>query len=189
MQNRPQRSCRRLAVIALAAFLLCFSGCLQEKTIGDVQTFTYPMWVSVVIFLGGGVATAVGYFLLKTNEKPAYILLLVGPVVALFVAPSYFFHKTSVGPEELRARYSLWGMEGKTARYSELAEIKFTSTESRRSRNYYLECTTREGKLVSLSLQVESIKAAAPRFLEYARARRISVVNHQGDPLLPEMSP
>jgi hypothetical protein len=189
VQSRPFGSYRRLAVIALAGLFLCFSGCLQEQTNGDVQTFTYPVWVSLVIFLAGGLAAALGYFLLKTHEKPAYILLLVSPVVALFIAPSYFFHKTSVGPEELRTRHGVWGMSGATAKYAELAEIKLTFIASRRSTSYFLDCKTHEEKLISLPLQVDSIKAAAPRFIEYARAKSISLVDHKGDPLLPEMTP
>jgi hypothetical protein len=170
--------------------LLCFSGCqLQETTSGDVQTYTYPVWISVVIFLAGALAAAVGYFLLPSNEKAAYSLLLISPVVALVVAPSYFFYKTSVGPEELRTRHGPWGMGGANVKYADLAQIKLTFTSSRRRTNFFLDCKTHNDEELTLPLNVDAIKAAAPQFLRYARAKNVLIVDHKGDPLPLEGTP
>jgi hypothetical protein len=175
---------RPLGLMLLAGFLLTFSGCLRETTQGDVQTFTYPWWVAVTIFLAGAATTWLGYVLLPKNDKPAYVMLLVGPVVALAVAPSYFFYKVTVGPEELTARYGPFGVGTvQRVKYSELAEVKFTFTRSRRSTTYFLDCKKQDEDLVSLSLDIQGIKAAAPRFIQYVRAKNIPVVDHSGEPL------
>lgn len=181
---------RQLGVIALAVALLGFSGCqLQETTRGDLQVFTYPGWLSLVLFLAGGLVTAMGYFLLPSNEKPAYMMLLIGPIVAIFVAPSYWLNKTTVGPEELHSRSGTFGTTVRHVKYSELTEVKLTSTRSRRSTNFYLDCKTRDDREISLPLQVEGIKAAAPQFIQYLRAKRVAIVDHNGDPLIQEMGP
>jgi hypothetical protein len=169
-------------VILLAGFLLSFSGCLQETNQGDVQSFAYPWWLSLVIFLAGALTTWVGYLLLPTNEKPAYIMLLVGPIVALVIAPSYLVNKTTVGPEELHSRYGFFGLDTRHVKYAELTEVKFTSVRSRRSTSYFLDCKKQDEDLISLPLDVQGINAAAPRFIQYARAKNVAIVDHNGDP-------
>ena len=189
MQNHPL--VRRFGLFALAGFLLCFSGCLQETTNGDVQIYTYPMWLSAVLFItGAGVAVA-GYSLLAANDKLAYLLLTAGIVLGVAVTPGYFFYKTTVGPEEFHSRWGFMGMGSVHVKYAELTQIKLTYTSSRRGRraSYYLDCKTHDDREITLRMDDEGMLAAAPLFIKYARAKNVQILDHKGDPIMPAAGP
>lgn len=186
MKRPAWNSLRAVAVGGIAVALLTLTGCVSERTAGNEKVFTYEWWVPTLMFVGGIAATAGGWFARGANDRWPYILLIGGPIAFIFMGPSYFLNKTTLGATDLKVRAGTWGMGTNLhVKYDDLQEVRFATTVStgrrgRKSTNHFLDCKLKDNTDVRLPLSNDCIKAAAPEFIYMVRERNIPLYSEDG---------
>ncbi len=193
MKTPAGRPLRAAAVCGIAVLLLALTGCVNERTSGDNQIFTYEWWVPALMFFGGIAVTAAGWFTRRLHNSWPYVLLYAGPVLFIFMAPAYFFSKATLNANELNVRGGFFGMTtNQTVKFADLSEVHFTKeiTTGRRGRkntNHYLDCKLKDGKDVRLALSHDCLKECTPHFLHEVLVRKIPLIDENGTQL--ELTP
>jgi MFS family permease len=178
---------RTLGCLAGSLLLLCTAGCVREEVSGTTRTFTYELWVPASILVGGIVAAVAGWFL-RQRGSWGWILLIGGPIAAIFFAPSMFRDRTVLTDERLQVTTGIWGMTAAhDVAFADLTMIRQIAEESRgrrgrRRTNYYLVCERKDGTSAKLPLGNNLVEAAATPFMEAATARGIPYQDDTGVP-------
>jgi hypothetical protein len=178
MVNRKPLHCFVVAIL-----LLFVSGCVHENTDGATQTFAYELWVPLSVLLAGLVAAPAGWFLRETSSRFGWGLLIIGPVAAIFFAPSLFRDRAVVDDTAMSLRTGIWGLTSvHDVKYDDLKQIRIISEEvsgrrgSKRT-NYYLLCERNDGTTAKVPVNNKVAQAAAPHFLQKASDRGIPIVD------------
>jgi hypothetical protein len=169
---------RGLSLLAMFACLFCLTGCVSERDSGTAKIYTIDLWVSALLLIIGLAAAPAGYFLREWSDRVAWGLMIVGPILALGVAPSLFLNKTTVAAEELNVRCGIWGTTGYHVKYDNLNSVRLTTevTRGRRGRkntNHYLVCDCKDGTSTKLPLSNDCVEQAAPHFLQLVQAKGV----------------
>jgi hypothetical protein len=143
---------RRLLPCLLAVILVAgIGGCVRETTEGSARVFTYEAWVPLSVLLGGIVAAPAGWFLRGASARFGWALLVMGPVAAVFFAPSLFRDRAAVDDNLFTLRSGIWGLTAvHEVEIDDLKQIRIISEVSRGRRgskrtNYYLLCERNDG--------------------------------------------
>ena len=186
MKNCVVRWSRALALLFIALCLLTLSGCVKESVNGSSKVYTIELWVPALIFVIGAVAAPAGYFLRETSDRLAWGLMIIGPIMALGVAPSLFLNKTVVSPEGITVRSGVWGMGGNhNVKFDNVQQVRHVVEETRgrrgrKNRNYYLVCDCKDGTASKLPLSNDCVEKAAIPFLTMAKEKNIPIVDEVG---------
>ncbi len=177
---------RSFGMLAILIGLFLFTGCVNERESNGTKVFTIDLWVSGLVLIGGLLAAPAGWMLRETSERFAWILMVVGPILALFVAPSLYLNKTTVSADEIKVRSGIWGMTGNYhVKLDNLQAVRHTTevTRGRRGRrnvNHYLVCDCKDGTSCKLPLSNDCVELAAPHFLTNVQAKGIAITSDDG---------
>lgn len=169
-----------------ALFLLLLAGCVRETTEGTASTFRYELWVPISAFLGGLVAVPAGLALRHKSARYGWVLIILGPLAVVFVAPSLMLDRVIVDDAGFHSRTGVWGMTSvhdvKLADAGSVRIIAETSTTKRgKQTNYFFLCQLKSGGTVKFPVNNEVVKAAAPKILDRLRAHGVPVTNETGE--------
>lgn len=166
MQNKISKFC------CFAVILGATCGCVSEETDGATHVFTYETWVPLSVLLGGLAAAPAGWFLRKSSARFGWALLLLGPVAAIFFAPSLFRDRAEVDETSLFIRTGIWGLTAvHEVPFDTLEQVRIVSEETRGRRgrkrtNYFMLCEQNNGNTAKVPINNAVSEAAAPEFLK-----------------------
>jgi hypothetical protein len=158
----------------LAAVVLLQTGCVHEAVNGSAKTYTYQLYVPILLFFGG-IAAAVGGFFLRQNRF-GWVMMIGGPIAALGFAPSMFMERITVDDQHFTVRGG----------FAELQMVNITKevTTGRRGRknvSYYLLCNNKNGTSAKVPVNNDIAEAAAAAILAQFDAHNVTIVNTTGD--------
>lgn len=166
------RMSRRVHCFIAVMVLLTLGGCVHEKVDGSTQSFTYELWVPLSALVVGIVAAPAGWFLRKTSQRFGWGLLIIGPLAAIFLAPSLFRDRAVVDDSGFSLRTGIWGLTAvHEVRFEELQRVRIISEEvtgrrgSKRT-EYFLLCERKDGTTAKVPVNNKVAQAAAPHFLK-----------------------
>lgn len=147
-------SCRR-GSIALPLLLAC-SGCIERRIDGDVTTYGYETWVVLAVGVGGIVAAPVGWALRKWIARLGYILMILGPLAAILVAPAMWTERVVVDANHFEHSAAVPGSNDSSVPFDDVAALHYRSAvegSGRRSRrNHRLDVTRKDGRVQTIDL-------------------------------------
>lgn len=148
------------------------SGCVNESTSGESQTFTYELWVPASVLAIGIVVSVAGWFLRASLGRFGWAMLVLGPLAAILGAPSLFLDRAVVDGTRFTLRTGIWGLTSvHEVEYDKLTRVSIISEEvrgrrGRKSTNFYLECERNDGTKAKVPVNNKVGEAAAPHFLK-----------------------
>lgn len=171
---------------ALLAGLLLFSGCVKKEVQGDLMVWTYEMWVSIAVILGG-LAVAGGAFLFRKAGGGAWVVLIVALLAVFVMGPMAFVDRLEIDQQHLSARWGFWFAPTlHDIRFDNVSRIDYTK-ETRRGRrgrtntSYYLVFTTKDGNQQKLGATNSLMEAAADDLILALTAKGLSVNDMTGE--------
>jgi hypothetical protein len=176
---------QRWLCFVLAAVVLLQTGCVHEAVNGSAKTYTYQLYVPILLFFGG-IAAAVGGFFLRQNRF-GWVMMIGGPIAAIGFAPSMFMERITVDDQHFTVRGGIWGMTNvHDIRFAELQMVNITKevTTGRRGRknvSYYLLCNNKNGTSAKVPVNNDIAEAAAAAILAQFDAHKVTIVNTTGD--------
>lgn len=168
-------------VLLGASLLVLISGCVRESVDGDRQQFTYELWLSGLVLVGGIVAIPAGLALRKRIPRLGWSLLIGGPLAAFGFAPSLFFEKVTLNDKTLHVQSGIWGMTAiHSVSLDDLKSVRLivehsTGRKGRKVQKYYLMCDLKSGGSSKIPVNNNVTEAAAPHFIQRVRERGIPV--------------
>jgi hypothetical protein len=98
------------SLVLIAVTLVATSGCVHESSEGSTRVFSYDLWVSMSVLLGGVIGAPAGWLLRKRFGRFGWALLIVGPLAAVLLGPSLFLERSAIDENGLAVRSGIWGM-------------------------------------------------------------------------------
>lgn len=130
---------RAIRLLGLMLTLSLLVGCVRESTNGDTRIFSYELWASGLIFLGGLIAIPVGW-MLRNSSRFGWALLIMGPIAAFGFAPSMFMDYVDVSPSGFSRHSGIWGMTSvQDVKFADVGSIRATIEEERGRRGRKIE--------------------------------------------------
>lgn len=179
---------RKIFYCLTALGFLAMSGCVSETTKGSAHIFGYELWVPIAVLLGGIVAVPAGWMLRTATERLGWVLMILGPVAALLIAPSLFVDCAVVDDTSYTNRSGIWGMTSyHEVKFADLNQIRVTEEEERGSRGRttikcYLNCDLKNGTTLKIPADNNDVsEAASLQFLKTAKERGIPIVDATQD--------
>ena len=172
----------RFALLALAA--LAFTGCTTERVDGDTTIFTFAWWLPMLILVGGGVSLGAGA-LLRENRY-GWVLMIGGPIAAIFFAPSLWSDKVTLDHQHFTQRTGIWFMPRfQDVRFDDLASIDLTAETRRtrrgRSTSYYMVCHRKAGEDAKIPINDLMKGGAAKKIIAEAAHHGITINDLTGE--------
>lgn len=169
--------------MVIVPILLACAGCIQRSARGDVSTYGFETWVVLGIALGGIVAAPAGWFLRKRTARFGWALLILGPIAAIFIAPSMWTDRVVVDSEHFARSSAMPGSNNQSIRFDDVSALHYRSkverSGRRSSRKYYLDVTQKSGQVQTISLGT-LFQEAIGEIFERAAAKGIPVTeDHQ----------
>ena len=175
----------QLPLLLVAVALL--GGCVRETTDGSARVFQNEWWVPLLTLVGGIAATVVGWLLRARFARYAWPMILVGPFIAIGLAPALFLDRAAVDDSGISVRVGLWAFSPPLeVKYDDLTQVRLIKEESRGRRgrknvNYFMLCEKKSGEPAKVPLANKVAEAAAPLFLEGVNQRGIPITNETGE--------
>ncbi|MGC8642741.1 MAG: hypothetical protein ACP5XB_23020 [Isosphaeraceae bacterium] len=143
---------------------------------GDQAVYRFAWWLGPAVIAGGILAEPVGWYLRKVNRKWGFVLMVMGPVLLVAVAPAMYSDRVAVDKEHFEAKYGLWFRPTeKSVRFDDLREIRLVGVKGNRGRiNYELRCFTKTGE-TRIVPAGDLLKNTVPEILERAKAKGVNV--------------
>jgi hypothetical protein len=125
-----------MRMLGLAMLTICLAGCYEKSAQGDQSTYAFAGWIGVAVILGGLVFVPAGWFLRRLSMKYGLVLMFMGPVLLLIIAPAMYSDKVVVDNDHFEARYGFWFAPSQhNIRFSDLQEIRFVEVPGARNRS------------------------------------------------------
>ncbi len=162
--------------ILVAALMLCFlAGCYEHVSRGNESIYRFEWWLGPAIIAGGILAVPVSWFLRKW--KWGFVLLVMGPILLVIVAPSLYSDRVLIDDDRFEARYGFWFSPTiQQVRFADLREIRYVAVRVHRGRtDYELHCVNDAGK-VDVVPAGDLVINAVPEILARAKARGVRIV-------------
>lgn len=161
-----------LYYFVIAILVLSLTGCVQESSDGAGRIFTYQLWVPLSVLLVGVAGGVGGWFLREQSARIGWGLLIMGPLAAVFFAPSLLRDRAVVNDNKFSVRTGIWGLTAvHEVKLANLKQVRIISEQVRGRRgskrtNYYLLCEGSDGATSKVPVNNAVSEAAAPHFLK-----------------------
>lgn len=168
----------------LAPLALALTGCVTEKVDGETTIFTFAWWLPLLILAGGVLAAVVG--VLIRQNRYGWVLIIGGPIAAIFFAPSLWNDKVTLDQEHFTQRTGIWFMpQQHDIRFADLSGIDLIS-ESRRTRrgrstSLYMLCHRTTGEDAKIPINDLMKRGAAASILAEAAAHGVLINDQTGE--------
>jgi hypothetical protein len=171
-------------LIALVSLLLVVGGCVRESKIDGKQVYQYEYWVPLTTLVLGLAAIPAGWFLRQKNGRFGWGLLILGPVAAIFFAPSLFRDRVTVGPDGFHVRTGIWGLTAvHEVVFADITQIRITaekvSTRRGQKTNYFMNCDAKSGGSSKVPINNAVTEEAADAILQQATDHDIPILDHR----------
>ena len=182
----PSRSVRSMLSVLGGCLLLCLSGCVTETQSGDTSTFTFALWVSGSILLGGLAAMVGGWFLRTRSERWGWGLMIGGLLAVAIFAPTMFSDKATVSPELFTLRTGFFFAPTRhEVRFADVARMDLTKEvkpgrRGRKDTSYYLNFHLKAGESRKVPIGDLMKNGALERVLVIAATQNIPVADLTG---------
>ena len=135
MNGRLSVALRRIGFVILALMLLtAVSGCYDKSVNGDASVYKFESWVGIAVIAAGLMGMAIGFLLRKWSLRYTIVLMGMGPLLILIIAPTMYLDKTLVDANHFEGRYGLWFDPRRfNLSYDELRSIHYLEVEERDS--------------------------------------------------------
>jgi hypothetical protein len=145
---------------------------------GDVSTYGFETWIVLGVAVGGVVAAPVGWFLRKRIARLGYVLLIVGPIATILVAPMMWTDRVIIDSNHFERSSAMPGSNNQSLRFDDVLALHYYSKverSGRRSRRkHYLDVTRKGGLAQTIELGT-LFQEAIGEILERAAAKGIQV--------------
>jgi hypothetical protein len=157
--------------------LLTTSGCYERVARGDQSVYQFAWWMGPAVIAGGILGVPAGWFLRRVNERWGFVLMVLGPVLLILVAPAMFSDRVVVDPDHFEARYGIWFRPSvHSIRFDDLREIRYVKVKGARGRtDYQLNCITKAGETRVVHAG-DLVRNTVPEILARAKAKGVPVV-------------
>lgn len=173
------------ALITIVVLFLS-SGCVRESTDGGTQTFRLEWWAPLLVLVIGLVVTPLGWRSRK-ESRHGWTMVVLGPIAALFFAPSLYLDRAIVEEDAFSLRAGIWGLTAvHDVEFSELNQVRILSERKsgRRNRNKtstYLLCAGKDGKDRKIPITNRVSKAAFPHVIKNLEKRGVPIMDSRED--------
>jgi hypothetical protein len=170
---------------ALASLAMWTAGCTVEQTQGDTTIFTYAAWTPYATFAAGVVGFLVGVQIRPRWGRFGWMLIILGPLACLFLAPSFFLDRITVNPQGFTLRTGFWfSPTVHDVKFRDLARIELATEETtgrrgRREKHYYFLCEKKSGGVDKVPLGDLMRSGASHKIAEVAHKEGIPVVRRE----------
>ena len=180
MLPRGRISSRVLAGAASAAACgIC--GCVRRSNVAGTTTYGFELWLPAMFFFGGIAACAFGWLLRRKIARLGWILIALGPISTLIMAPNMFMDRVTVNNEGFTLRTGFWFYP--TAHSVSFKDVKMLalSAEERRGRrgrkstSYYLICHHKSGDIEKVPVGTLMQEGAIQRIIATANGQKIEI--------------
>jgi hypothetical protein len=173
-------------MLFLAGIVLAVSGCVKESIANGERVFQYELWVPVSSLILGLAAIPIGLLLRNKAPQVGWGLIIVGPIAAIFFAPSLFRDRVVVSRERFHVQTGIWGLTAvHSLRFDEINQIRITAETTTQRRggkhtNYFLNCDKKGGGSNKVSVNNTVTETSAGAILHEARAHGIPIRDETG---------
>jgi hypothetical protein len=168
---------RRYWLTPLVILTILFaSGCYEQSVRGDQSVYGFAWWVGVGVIVGSLIAVPLGWVIRRWSGRWSFVLIVMGPLLLVFVAPAMFLDKVVVDREHFEARYGFWFSPTRhNLRFDDMRELRYVETRDRKNRvKYELHCVMKAGDTRVVHVG-DLVQFAVPEILERAKAKQVPV--------------
>jgi hypothetical protein len=140
--------------------------------------FHYQLWIPICIFAGGLVVIPIGYLVRNAWDRIGWGLMILGPLAALGLAPTYFIERTVVDDKGFDAKYGFYGIYSQRVEFESVKSIRIVEEEmgGRRKRvSDVIYFDLKSGGSERLILGNELNREAGKQILKKAADRKIPI--------------
>jgi hypothetical protein len=166
-------------VVVLAALSLCFlAGCYERVSHGNESIYRFVWWLGPVIIAAGLLGIPLGWLLRKWSPRWGFVLMVMGPVLLLIIAPAMYSDYVVIDDEHFEAQYGFWFAPSvHNLRFGDLREIRYVAVPGSRGSTYYeLRCLSKTGRETVVDAG-DLVRNTVPEILTRARARGVLVMD------------
>jgi hypothetical protein len=160
--------------------MLLLGGCVDKKVSGDVTSYSFSLWVPLVVLLIGLAAAPLGFLLRNQWQRGAWLGFILAPILLLFVVPGLFLDYCKVDSRHFEGRYGFWFAPSKfDIRYGDLNSIHHViwterGRRGRRTTKERFDCALKSGEAKTVQLG-DMMKHARDEIAERANAAGVKV--------------
>lgn len=172
---------RRLTFLAVGLLCSAVAGCYQKVSDNGRVAVTFETWVPWLVGIVGLALVPVGIVLFKRKQRVwGVILLIVGPVATVALAPTMFLDRVEVNQDGFRCEHGFWWNPiVHDIRYDELDRVVVVVEErsGRRGKqyHYHFDCVLKNGGTDRVPLG-DLMREALPEIAEQFHEHDVEVV-------------
>jgi hypothetical protein len=156
------------------------AGCYQKVSENGNLTFSFQPWVALLVGFGGLAAVPVGMLVFRKQRFRGVLLMIIGPLLAVAVAPGLYLDRVIVNQEGFYSRHGFWWSPSvHQIRYEELATVRLVIEEKtgRRGKtySYFFDCSLKSGKQERVPLG-DIMREALPEIADQFRQHGVQVL-------------
>jgi hypothetical protein len=160
------------------AGIAAISGCVKETTVGEQHVFTYELWVPVCALLAGIAALPAGWVLRKAWSRGGWTLLILGPLVAVFIAPAVYRDCVILDDRGFAVRTGFWGTPPHEVSFENLRGVRVVDEKSysrgREHTHDFFVCQMKDGRVAKVPV-TDLCETAVPQILKALEEHGIPV--------------
>lgn len=162
--------------LGLAVVALMLSGCVEKTEEAGRSTYGFAGWVIALVIIGGLVSVPLGWVVRRLSERWGWVLMIVGPIALVIVAPALFLDRVVVDNQHFEARYGFWfAPTTHDLTYADVRSMTVVAVPGRRGQTKYeLHCALRNGGETVVHVG-DLVRYAVPEILTRARAAGVPV--------------
>lgn len=172
---RTKRFSPRNAVLLVS--MIVIAGCVEHQTKGSESTYRMEAWAIAAVGIGGIAMGVAGWFVRTKIARLGWVMLILGPVCTIFVAPMMYFDVVKVDDQHFE-RKAGFGGTSESHRFDDIGSMHYYSQTTgfgrRRRTNYYLDLGMKSGQTQRVSMGT-LMQAARDEIMSRAQAKGIAV--------------
>jgi hypothetical protein len=157
--------------------LLVLAGCATRYVNGDQVTYRFNLMAVVGVGVAGALAMPLGWFLRRFSQRIGWVLMVVGALALVLVAPSMWHDRVEVDDEHFACSVGALGGSHHSIRFANLQSIRWVEEESQgraRHTNYFLDCVKKDRTVERVPVG-DLMKEAVGEILAQARAHGVPI--------------